>query len=226
MTPQEIVEFDHLFGAWQAGDSQAASQLVALAYRDLRRLAGIVFGGRYTDNTMQPTAVANEVCLKILRSNPQRLNDRNHFFATAVLQMRSLLIDHYRTRPVEKRIGYRIDINEVNLPAPLSTPWNLVELIDLEEAMDQLGKIRPRARQIVELRYILGLSVEETAEVMGVSLATLKRDWVFAKGLLASLLGGAEGKITIRPPAAQRGQAPAPLQEEGRALHAPSPPTK
>ena len=194
MTPQEIVEFDQRFSAWQGGDDQAASRVIELAYQELRQLARMVFGGQFQDNTLQPTAVAHEVCLKIMRCDPRRLADRNHFFATAVVQMRNFLIDYRRTRPVEKRIGQRISIDEIDLPGR----ENVVELIDLEAAMSLLGSISPRARQVVELRYIAGLNEKETAEVMGISTATLKRDWVFAKAMLAELLGGSRGKITVR----------------------------
>lgn len=196
MTPLEIIEFDQRFAAWQSGDSQAASRVIELAYQELRQLARMVFRGQYQDNTLQPTVVANEVCLKILRCDPRRLTDRNHFFATAVVQMRNFLIDYRRTRPVEKRIGQRVSVEEIDMP----NRENIVELIDLEAAMKILESISPRARQIVELRYIVGLSECETAEAMELSVATIKRDWVFAKGMLAELLGGAQGKITVRAP--------------------------
>jgi RNA polymerase sigma factor (TIGR02999 family) len=196
MTPLEIIEFDQRFAAWQDGEDQEASRVIELAYRELRQIARMVFKGQYQDNTLQPTAIANEVCMKILRCGPRRLVDRNHFFATAVLQMRNFIIDYQRTRPVEKRIGQRVAVEEIDLP----TRENIVELIDLEAAMKILGSISPRARQVVELRYIAGLSEWETAEALGLSVATIKRDWVFAKGMLAKLLGGSQGKITVRPP--------------------------
>jgi len=200
MTPPAPPEFEEIFQRWRNGDRQAGSELIELVYADLRRIARSVIRPGSPDNTLQPTAIANEACLKLLKCDPSRLNDRRHFFATAAVQMRNILVDYLRTRPVEKRVGQRIPIEEIDLP--LAT--NFVDLIELERAMRILRRVSPRAHEVVELRYIGGLSEKEAAKVLDISVTTLKREWIFAKGLLAEELGGARGRIQIRPPRRQR----------------------
>ncbi|MFZ4985092.1 MAG: ECF-type sigma factor [Blastocatellia bacterium] len=193
MLPQEICEFDQLFQRWQGGEKDSVSRMIELAYGDLRRIARSVFRGEYTDNTLQPTAIAHEACLRILRCDPLRLADRNHFFAMAVILMRNSIIDHLRKRPVYKRGNVRIPIDEIEL----ALGPRVVELIDIEFGLRALEKVSPRARRIVELRYIVGLNECETADLLGISVTTLKRDWNFAKGLMAEHLGGATQRLVI-----------------------------
>jgi len=200
MTPPVESEFDDLFQQWRNGDRRAGSELIELVYGDLRRMARSVLRPGVPDNTLQPTAIANEACLKLLKCDPTRLNDRRHFYATAAVQMRNILVDYLRTRPVEKRVGQRIPIEEIDLPLRTSS----VDLLELARAMKILRQISPRAHQVVELRYIAGLSEKESAEILEISVTTLKREWSFAKGVLANELGGARGRIEILPPRRQR----------------------
>lgn len=194
MLPQEICEFDLHFQRWRSGDKDSVSRIIELAYGDLRRIARLVFRGEYNDNTLQPTAIAHEACLRILRCDPSRLTDRNHFFATAVILMRNAIIDQLRARPIYKRTNVRIQIEEIEL----ALGPRVVELIDIELGLRALEKVSPRARQIVELRYIVGLSERETAQLIGISVTTLKRDWNFAKGLMAEHLGGATQRLVVK----------------------------
>lgn len=196
-TPED---FDKLFRMWQTGDEKAGSDLIVLVYSDLRRIARTILRPGTPDSTLQPTAIANEACIKLIRGDATRLNDRNHFFATATIQMRNILIDYLRTRPVEKRIGQRIPIEEIDLPLRTSS----VDLLELEEAMRALYQVSQRAHQIVELRYIGGLSEKEVADALGLSVTTIKREWNFAKAMLAEQLGGTQGRIHIRTPRRQR----------------------
>ena len=194
MTPHECDEFDRLFLEWRSGDQRACSRLIELAYLDLRRIAKTVFRGEYSDNTLQPTVLAHEACVKMLRCDPLRLVDRNHFFATAAIQMRNSVIDHLRSLPIDKRNGLRVPHEPVDLPHITSA----IEMLDLELALNALARVSPRACRVVELRFIVGLEESEAAELLGISVTTLKRDWNFAKGMLADYLGGATRKLEVK----------------------------
>jgi RNA polymerase sigma factor (TIGR02999 family) len=202
-TPEER-EFDSLLEAWGNGDHAAGERLVEIAYGELRRIARRIFRGESPGHTLQPTAIANLACMKMLRSDPSRFNDRDHFFSVAAIQMRNILIDHRRSRPVDKRIGKRIPVEEIEL----AEGSRLVDLLTLEQALTRLAEISPRASRIVRLRYICGLSEEETAEALDISVTTLKRDWKFAKGHLAAQLGGGRGRIRLESPLLTRQSAP------------------
>ncbi len=189
----ENAEFNDLFLRWKEGDHLAAVQLVELVYLDLQILAHRLFRKDASGKTMQPTAITNEVCVKLLKLDPARLNDKAHFFATVAVQMRHIFIDHLRKLPAEKRAGRQIPIESIDLAIGSST----VDLLALDEALGRLKKVFPRAYMVVELRFIAGLSEREAAEAIGISVTTLKRDWNFAKAMLAEQLGGSSGKISI-----------------------------
>lgn len=192
--PKTEEEFERLLREWQAGDRGAGARLIELTYADLRRLARNVFRGEPSGHTLQPTAIANMACMKLLRGDPSRLNDRAHFLAIAAIQMKNIIVDHLRSRPVDKRIGHRIPVDDLELPQSSG----VIELLMLSESLHRLAEINPRAAQIVEFRYIYGLSEKETAEALEISVTTLKRDWSFAKGFLADLLGGADHRIVVK----------------------------
>jgi RNA polymerase sigma factor (TIGR02999 family) len=196
MTSVDSVDFESLLREWQTGNHDAGSRLIELVYLDLRRMARKSFQGGLADHTLQPTALANETCMRLLRFDPSRLNGKSHFYAIAAIQMKNILIDHLRRRPVDKRSGERIAIDEIELADDSRT----VELLELEIAMSRLKEINLRAYNIVRLRYIVGLSEADTAEALGVCPSTLKRDWRFAKGLLADYLGGSTRRINIGSP--------------------------
>jgi RNA polymerase sigma-70 factor (ECF subfamily) len=177
-----------LLEEWRRGDQEAGNRLFAATYQELRRLAGWHLQNERQDHTIQATALVNELYLKLFGGTPVAWQDRAHFFAVAAQQMRRLLIDYARASQAEKRVGSRtrLYLTEVNgVPAPHDE-----DLLDLDDALKQLEALDPRATKVVELRYFGGLTEREAAEVIGVSVATLKRDWDFARAWLIRRLQG------------------------------------
>lgn len=164
----------------------AADQLMAIVYKDLRRLAAHQFRGEAQGHTLQPTAVANELYLRLFADQNVALQDRAHFFAVAAQQIRRILVDHARARRTNKRGGGRARVTMVELAAPGLPATE--DLIAVHEALGRLEQLDGRAAQVVELRFFGGLEEKEAAEVLGISLATLKRDWVFARAWLSKEL--------------------------------------
>jgi len=164
---------------WRGGDQDAGNRLFATAYQELRRLASWHLRHERGAHTMQATALVNELYLKFFGGATVDWQDRAHFFAVAAQQIRRLLIDHARAGQAEKRGGgrMRLSLTEVNgLAAPGGE-----DLLELDGALRRLEALDPRAASIVELRYFGGLTEREAAEVAGISVATLKRDWDFAR---------------------------------------------
>lgn len=160
-------------------------------YEELHRLADRHFRGQPRDHTLQPTALVNEAFLKISRSDSFTSFDRAHFFRTAAMAMRQILIDHARRRRVRARANEAREQAE-ELP-PTNPVDHAVELIALDEALLRLAKSYPRESQVVELRYFGGLTAEQTSEALDVSLATVGRDWAFARAWLKSELSSDTG---------------------------------
>ena len=166
---------------WQEGDELAFEQLVPLVYGELRGLALRQFRSEGTGHTLQPTALVHEVYVKLLGQDPGRIENRTHFFALAAKVMRQVLVDHARRKAASKRAGDQRRITLTN--ALESTQGNVssIDALDLNDALRRLAEIQPRAAQIVELRYFGGLTVDQTAEVVGVSQKTVTRDWNTAR---------------------------------------------
>jgi len=172
---------------WRNGSQEAADRLFAAAYQELRRLAAWHFQRERPNHTMQPTALVNELYLKLFAGEPVGWQNRAHFFAVAAQQMRRILIDHARAQRAEKRGGgeVRLSLDEVNgLTAPREE-----QLLEIDRALDELAKLDQRCARVVELRFFAGLTEKEAAEVLGISVATLKRDWDFARAWLINQLG-------------------------------------
>jgi RNA polymerase sigma factor (TIGR02999 family) len=171
-----------LLGQIGQGDERAASRLIPLVYGELRRLAGGYMRHERSDHTLQPTALVHEAFLRLVEQSSVDWKGRAHFFRVAAQMMRRILIDHARGTLREKR-------GTGEKPVPLEealvfAPEQSTELIKLDEALERLSKIDPRQGRIVELRFFGGLTVEETAEAMGISPKTVKRDWSVAKAWL------------------------------------------
>jgi len=169
-----------LLAEWRRGDQDAGNRLFAMTYHELRRLAG--WHLQKENQTIQATALVNELYLKLFAGAPVEWQDRAHFFAVAAQQMRRLLIDYARAAGAQKRGGNRtrLSLTEANgVPAPFDE-----DLLDLDDALKHLEALDPRAARVVELRYFAGLTETEAAEVIGISVATLKRDWDFARAWL------------------------------------------
>ncbi|HLK51306.1 MAG TPA: sigma-70 family RNA polymerase sigma factor [Bryobacteraceae bacterium] len=164
------------------GDAKAADQLVPLVYGELRRLAAHYLRGERPDHTLQPTALVNEAYLQLIDQKSNRWQNRAHFIGVAAQLMRRILVDHARAHRADKRGGRDV---KVPLDAALVvSQQRSEELLVLDEALQRLAVQDLQQSRIVELRFFGGLSVEETAEVLGISTATVKRDWSVARAWL------------------------------------------
>lgn len=164
------------------GDEAAASKLFPLLYEELRRLAGNYMRRERGDHTLQPTALVHEAYIKLVRQRSADWQGRAHFFGIAARVMRTILVDHARGHLRDKRGGGErlVPIDEVLVFAPEQSQ----ELVRLDQAVERLTEIDPRQGKIVELRFFGGLTVEQTADVLGISPKTVKRDWSMAKAWL------------------------------------------
>jgi len=162
----------------------------------MRRLAGAYLRDEGTDHTLQPTALAHEAYLRLLDQRHVSWQNRAHFMGLAAQAMRRILIDHARRRRAQKRGGdavhVELDADLANAAggAPGGTDVRGVSVVDLSDALDRLADLDARQSRVVELRFFTGLSIEETAEVLEVSPATVKRDWTFARAWLHRELVG------------------------------------
>ena len=186
-TPSRTIT--HLLRAWSDGDGAALDALVPTVEAELRRLARIYMSRERREHTLQPTALVNEVFLKLVDAADIRWQDRAHFFGISARLMRRVLVDHARARGYQKRGGgaQRITLDGQAIAAP----DNMVDLLALDRALDGLAAVDERKCRVVEMRFFAGLSVEETAAALNVSTDTIKRDWRIAKlWLLKHLDGG------------------------------------
>lgn len=172
-----------LLQQFRAGDSSAKDKLIPLLIDELRSLARQQLRGERPGHTLQPTALVNEAYLRLVSDHARDWQNRAHFIGVSVLVMKRILIDHARRKQALKRGGDRPAVAQEDEFPGLSYE-QADELIALNVALDRLDEINPRHRQVVELRYFGGLSVEETAEVLKISPITVKRDWAAAKAWL------------------------------------------
>jgi RNA polymerase sigma-70 factor (ECF subfamily) len=165
--------------AWGEGDESALEQLVPLVHRELRRLAQRAMAGERADHTLQPTALVNEVYMRLVDMKNVRWNDRAHFFALSARLMRRILVDIARSRRYKKRGGgaATIGLDEGLVAAPQRGE----DLVALDDALGRLAAFDPRRSQVVELRFFGGLGIEEIADVLKVSRHTVMRDWTLAR---------------------------------------------
>lgn len=166
-----------------AGDETAAARLFPIVYDELRRLAGAALRRERASHTLQPTALVHEAFLRLVDVKSSRLQDRGHFIAIAARAMRRVLVDHARSRAAVKRgkAEVRLSIDDVDVAAVDASDMDLVAL---DQALERLAAIDERQARIVELRFFGGLTVEETAVVIGASDRTVKRDWQMARAWL------------------------------------------
>ena len=164
-----------------AGDARAFESLVALVYGELRRMAGGLMRGQANGHTLQPTALVNEAYLRLIQGR-QRWDGRAHFFGAAARAMRQVLIAHARQRAAQKRAGGAVRVTFEDLD--VQTPEPLLDILALDEALNALARVDERFTRVMELRYFGGCSLEEIAELTGRSLATVKRDWSYARAWL------------------------------------------
>ena len=167
---------------WRNGDQEALEQLIPVVYDELHRQAARYLRREHPGHTLQTTALIHEAYLRLINQQNIEWQNRAHFYAIAARLMRQILVDHARRRQATKRGG-----SDIKVPleeAMVISPGENVDLVALDEALTRLAAIDPQQSRIVELRYFSGLSVEETAEVLGVSSRTVNRDWNVAKAWL------------------------------------------
>ncbi len=167
---------------WMAGDEDALERLTPAIYEDLKRIAHNRLRGERAGHTLQPTALVNEVYLRLVDQKRVQWTCRAHFFSVAARLMRRVLVDHARRRQAGKRHAQAAAIT-LDLAAGLAEPQD-VDLMRLDDALKDLGKLDPRQSRIVELRFFAGLTIEETAAVLKISPATVKLDWKMARAWL------------------------------------------
>jgi len=186
--PQEVTQ---LLLAWSHGDRAALDRLIPLVSTELHRLAHHYMRRERAGHTLQTTALVNEAYVRLVDASRVEWRDRAHFFAVSANLMRRILVDFARKRGYQKRGGgaVMIALDEDGIPSPQPGP----DIVALDEALEALAAFDPRAATIVELRFFGGLTVEETAEVVGVSPRTIKREWAAAKAWLLGEMGGGEG---------------------------------
>ncbi|HYO84124.1 MAG TPA: sigma-70 family RNA polymerase sigma factor [Bryobacteraceae bacterium] len=177
--PQPAHDVTRLLIQLGQGDTEAAAQLLPLLYDELRRVAQRNLRNERLNHTLQATALVHEAYLRLVRTADRTWENRAHFIGVAAHIMRTVLVDYARSWDAGKRIPHR---KRVSLAEEvLVSPDRSEELIALDEALTRLAALSPRQSRVVELRYFGGLSVEQTAEVLGVSEKTVKRDWTVAR---------------------------------------------
>lgn len=173
---------------WRQGDERARDRLFEVVHPQLRQLASRFLHHERHDHTLEPNALVNELCVRLLGAEPITYEARTHFFAIAAQTMRRILVDHARARVAEKRGGVQqqVSLSAVDEWSPVSQNE---DLLALDAALSKLHTLDPRAARVVELRFFGGLTEDEVAEVVGISTITVKRDWKAARAWLMGRLG-------------------------------------
>lgn len=186
MASDESAEVTRLLKLWSDGDQDSVAELVPLVYGELRRIAAVYLNGERSDHTLQPTALVHEAYFRLVKHHEMRWQDRAHFFAIAARTMRRILVDHARGQRSAKRGGPQraISLEVAGDVAKKVQP----DLVALDDALKDLQEMDLEKAKIVELRYFAGLSIEETAQVIGRSRATVIRQWRMAKAWIHSQL--------------------------------------
>jgi len=183
-------QLTRLLEAWQGGDADAANRLVPLVYAELRRIAAAKLRSERGGHTLQPTALVHEAWLRLMNQHDSGWQNRGQFFAIAAQAMRRILVDHARKRHAAKRGEGEapVDMDEVARVLTVALPDE--RLIALDEALEGLAALDARQARIVELKFFGGLSVEETAGVLGISPTTVKREWATGRAWLFRAMNG------------------------------------
>src|SRR4029077_5578209 len=194
MTADGPRDISGLIAAWGDGDEQALCSLMSAVYPELRRIARHHLGRRQAGQTLESAALANETYLKLIRTGGIRCENRVHFLALCSQIIRRILVDHARGRGYAKRGGQaeRVPLDDALLGAQARG----IEILALNEALESLAEIDARQARVVELRYFGGLSVEETAEVLGITPVRVNRDWKRAKAWLYGVLTAEQDSIS------------------------------
>jgi RNA polymerase sigma factor (TIGR02999 family) len=183
-------EVTTLLRAWSDGDAEAFERVLPLVYDELHRMAARYLSGERSSISLQATALVNELCLRLLGWSPDTWQNRGHFYGVSAQMMRRVLVDIARRRRAERRGGdraIRVSLDGIDVAA--TEPAS--DLLNIDAAIDQLARKDPRKARVVELRFFGGLSSEETARTLGVSVRTVHADWAFARAWLYRALSGA-----------------------------------
>jgi RNA polymerase sigma factor (TIGR02999 family) len=174
-----VSDVTRVIEAVQRGDPKAAGELLPLVYEELRKLAAFKMANEAAGNTLQPTALVHEAWLRLVGNDNPKFAGRAHFFAAAAEAMRRILIDRARRKLTHRHGGdfERVDLEGQDLPAPASDQ----QILAVHEVLDKLAKEHPIEAQVVKLRYFVGMTNEETAKALDISLTTTKAYWTFAR---------------------------------------------
>src|SRR5208282_522380 len=188
MTDAPPPEITQLLHAWRGGDHLALERLTPVVYQELHRMARRYMSREREGHTLQTTALIHEVYLRLVKVKDVQWQDRAHFFAISAQLMRRILVDFARSHTYQKRGGgaQQVPLNE----AFVMSPEPSVDVVALDEALARLGETDARKSKVVELRFFGGMTVEETAEVLGISPETVMRDWSVARAWLLRKLDG------------------------------------
>jgi RNA polymerase sigma factor (TIGR02999 family) len=186
------VNLTGLLQRMQAGDQSASEKAVGLVYNELHRIAANALKRERPDHLLQTTALIHEAYAHLVGSQPLEIQSRGHFFAIASQQMRRILIDYARARDAQRRGSGKVNVELHGLEIG-STPRG-IDLLLLDESLHELQLVDSRAAQVVEMRFFGGYSDKEVVEALGVSLATVRRDWEFARAWLFDRMKGAGRK--------------------------------
>jgi RNA polymerase sigma factor (TIGR02999 family) len=180
--PNSSAQINRLLIDWGQGDSQARDALIPMIYKELRRIARRHLGHERPHHTLQSAALVNEAYLRLIGRKPPEWQNRAHFFAVAAQMMRHILVDHARNRLAAKRGA---GAPQLSLDPDIALPQKPeLDLVALDGALNKLAALDPRESRLIELRFFGGLSIEETAVVLGISPRTVKREWAAARAWL------------------------------------------
>jgi len=187
-SPVDAGQVTGMLRKWSSGDQTVAESLTPVIYGELRRLAEAYLHGERSGHTLQPTALIHEAYLRLVNHTQRDWDSRSHFFRFAARLMRHILVDHARSRRAAKRGGGIHEITLTDLNA--GVPERSVDLLALDEALSRLADLDERRSRVLELRYFGGLTESETAETLGLSVPTVRRDLKLAEAWLYREMGG------------------------------------
>ena len=186
-----VSEVTRILTAIEQGDAKSTDELLPVVYNELRRLAAYKMANEPAGHTLQPTALVHEAWLKLVDSPSQSWQNRAHFFGAAAEAMRRLLIARARRKGRQRRGSgaEHVDVDELEIASPAPAD----QLLALNEALDRFAALEPEQAELVKLRYFIGLKIEESAEVLGISEATAKRWWTYARAWLLNEISPPKG---------------------------------
>jgi RNA polymerase sigma factor (TIGR02999 family) len=178
-----VNDVTHMLNAGGPSDTSAANELLSLVYEELRRLAAAKMASEAPCHTLQPTALVHEAWLRLTRDDKRKWNDRTHFFAAAAEAMRRILVDNARRKSAQRHGGSHERVEMPELVCEVA--GNEDQILAVNEALEKLAAQDKQKAELVKLRYFVGMTIEEAAEVLGVSTGTAKRHWAYARAWLA-----------------------------------------